>query len=140
MARFHFPPAIYSNRYVGGAVSLAVDESAICISICISLQRADECWFQMWNSEMPQRGWGEGRGEAGRLPQMCLFLPKHFSIIGGGPGREVTEGPGSTKQIRLAYLSAPPPAAPLLPAGGRRRLPSDKSVGADQPRRLTARM
>lgn len=49
--------------------------------------------------------------------------------------------------MRLAYLSPPqappPPATPLLSAGGprprRRRLPSDKSVGADQPRRRSRR-
>lgn len=80
---------------------------------------------------MPQRGRGVGEGQGRRrtsFSQLCLFLPKHLSVIRGGPGQEVAEGASEyqTNEISLFIQpphtsptpsSPPPPAAPLLSAG-----------------------
>lgn len=83
------------------------------------------------------RGWYGGGGTSS--PSCVSSCPNILASSVAGRDRKSQRGLQSTKQIRLAYLSTPPPAAPLRLVGGHRRLPSDKSVGADQPRRRSRR-
>lgn len=93
-------------------------------------------------------GEGERRtSSGGKLSPSCVSsCPNILASSGAGWDRKSQRRIRSTKQIRLAYLSTPPNPPTCYtslvsgrPRPHRRRLPSDKSVGVDQPQRRSRR-
>lgn len=93
-------------------------------------------------------GVGGGAGlPPGELSPSCVSsCPNILASSGAGWDRKSQSRSRSTKQMRLAYLPPPSPSPTCYtsPVSGgprprRRRLPSDKSVGIDQPQRRSRR-